>query len=197
MRASPIAYDAGMEPSRAARGVRIDPWLRGAGGWTFTAPETGWYSIYLWGAGGAGRHRDAYGTCGGSGAALMKATRFVRGQSLSVLVGAKGLPGTGVEASGSPSTCTLSDGTVLTAGAGFNPSEYPFYSTGAGGVATGGDINLTGGAGSSGSGGWSPGFDEWLLKGGTVGKGGNPSPSSYYLVPGNDGQVVIVYRGAA
>lgn len=196
MRASPIAYDAGMEPSRAARGVRIDPWLRGAGEWTFTAPEAGRYSIYLWGAGGAGRHRDADGTCGGSGAALRKTTWFGRGQSLLVIVGAKGVPEIGVAASGSPSTCTLSDGTVLTAGAGFDPSGYPFYSTGAGGVATGGDINLTGGAGSSGSGGWSPGFDEWLLKGGTVGKGGNTSPSSSYLLPGNDGQVIIVYEGA-
>jgi hypothetical protein len=120
---------------------------------SITAAKTCTALIYLGGAGGSGADDTTNAAGGGGGAAVFKRMRLAKGQTLSYSVGAAGAA---VNASsghdGGDTTVTLPNGLTLTAGGG-KAGPTGVVNGGAGGIATGGDINRNGGAGGSGSGG--------------------------------------------
>lgn len=104
------------------------------------------------GPGGSGGGGSGPTVCsgGGGGAALYKRVFLRAGQTISYTVGTPGaeptfssVPGN----DGTDSTVTLPDGTVLRAGGGKRGLFGDGSPGGAGGIATGGDINRNGGAG--------------------------------------------------
>lgn len=105
-------------------------------------------TIELWGGGGGAGLGDSSATAGaGGGAYLKKTVAVTAGTSISYQVGAGGTHadiGAHSATDGSNSFCTLYS---LTAGGGKASSTGDMLGFGAGGVAVGGDINLSGGAG--------------------------------------------------
>lgn len=106
------------------------------------------------GPGGSGGGGSGPTVCsgGGGGAVLYKRVLLRAGQTISYTVGTPGaaptfssVPGN----DGTDSTVTLPDGTVLRAGGGKRGLFGDGVAGGAGGLATGGDINRNGGAGGS------------------------------------------------
>jgi hypothetical protein len=124
-----------------------------SGSGSITAPVNCWALIAVRGPGGSGRTGGGSANGGGGGGVVYKRIRLTAGQSLAYALGA---PGAGQTSSDSPgnagtdSTVTLPDGRVLRAGAG-GGAESPVG--GAGGIASGGDINVNGSAGGSPEGG--------------------------------------------
>lgn len=97
------------------------------GSYTFTVPKSGYWKFVGWGAGGAG----TVGLSGGSGA-YVEITKALRaGQTVALVVGLPSAPNT---------TMTFPDGALATAGGA---------ALDAAGVASGGDVNLSGGAGAA------------------------------------------------
>lgn len=97
--------------------------------------------IFLWGGGACGESGSGTGTGGGGGAALFKLARVSKGQSISYSVGAGAVAGS--NAVGGDTVVTLPTGIVLTARGGGVASA----ANAPGGVATGGDLNRSGGVG--------------------------------------------------
>jgi hypothetical protein len=109
-----------------------------------TVLRHGWALIYLLGVGGSGEASAGRG--GGGGAALYRRVRVTPGQIISWTLGTPGAaaPTSTPGNDGTDSTVTTPTGLVLKAGAGKGGTSV---APGAGGVATGGDINRNGGAG--------------------------------------------------
>jgi hypothetical protein len=125
---------------------------------TWVAPMTGTFLIYAVGGGGGGNegfgaHWVASG--GGAGGFAIKAARLQLNDALTITIGAGGTKGTSPTAGGA--TTVYGAGLNILAGGGGAGSAIiqPFFSAavsgGTGGTATGGDWNLTGGAGGSAS----------------------------------------------
>ena len=109
---------------------------------TYTAPVTGIYWFFLFGRGGDGYDSPGTTAAGaGGGGACYKKVRLIAGQTITFSVGHADNP--------INTTATLPDGTVLLASKG-EDGKPGYQSPGAGGAASGGDINRTGGKG----GGW-------------------------------------------
>lgn len=134
----PKAGSVGYDPSPVK--LLADPLKDNLAG-VFTAPAAGLYQFVLFGPGGNGwsDHVDADG---GAGALAIRWLRMARGETASYLVGG-GFGGTHGD-----STVTFRD-RVMTAGAGGAGSEEDLtedvYAAhqGAGGMASGGDLNLS------------------------------------------------------
>lgn len=122
-----------------------------SGSHTFTVPKegAGLWRLVAWGGGGGGSLEP-----GGGGALAIKDVHLRDGQQVPVFVAAVG----------QASTVTL-PGTTLTAGGG------TFGSPGLGGVATGGDVNVSGANSSGSNGGAAGSYGEYLGGGGGPGIG--------------------------
>lgn len=149
---------------RGLVGQRMDGRRRLTGGWVellrmtdanvggaITAPTSCVALIFAWGGGGAGASGGTGSAgCGGPGAALYRRVRLGRGQIISYSVGGGGSSvedaGTAVAGNaGSATIVTLPGRLTLTAGGG--QGGTPGSGDGAGGVAIGGELNLSSTAG--------------------------------------------------
>ena len=115
---------------------------------TWTPPYSGVVTIHCVGAGAGGStgtHNNPFGG-GGAGGYCKKELTVSTGTNWTMVVGSKGLGCLANDSSGgSGGNTSATDGTItLTANGG---SAAVFASAGAGGTATGGDVNFTGGAG--------------------------------------------------
>jgi hypothetical protein len=154
---------------------------------SWTAPASRWYRLTAIGGGGMA----AVSNGGGGGGAAQKLVYIPKGTTLVIAVGQGGA---NIDA-GTATTVTLPDGTVLTGGGG------AYGTTGAGGTASGGDINVTGNAKSTINGGDGPTIGDFIgapftppggvaLEGmGAIGVGGTYKFSTQY--PGGDGILYI------
>lgn len=131
--------------------VIAPPWIRGPGSHTWTCPADGIYKFQARGPGGAG-FLDTDGSAGdarggGAGGRSVRNVRCAKGQTVSVVV-TKGMRANRGQATDAPAatTITLPGGIVLTANCGAIGTSS---TNGAGGTATGGEINETGGAGNA------------------------------------------------
>lgn len=125
----------GMNPGKVTGAFPTIVRAWGPGTFTWVAPVSRRYRIVGWGPGG-GYASDPAGNGGGGGGAMgRRDINIEAGQSLTVVVGAKA-------GSGNDTTVTLPDGAVCRSGGGI-ASGF----SNAGGVATGWDLNLAGGAG--------------------------------------------------
>lgn len=119
-----------------------------SGSGNFTAARSCVALIYAFGPGGSGASSYASGMGGGGGgAAAFKCLKLNPGQSLAYVLGVPGgavLPGSGDGKPGTATTVRFPNGVVMTAAGG---SGGTLSGGGAGGIATGGDLNRTGGAG--------------------------------------------------
>lgn len=105
---------------------------------TFTAPFNMVAEVFCWGGGAAGANGGP-GNPGSGAGACMKRVSLATGQQLALNIGAGGTPlgaGAGVNP-GTASTVTFPDGSTMTATGG---------QVAAGGTATGGEYNRSGGA---------------------------------------------------
>lgn len=100
---------------------------------SWTSPASRRYLITAIGAGGGCNSGGSSG--GGGGGGLQKTVYLPKGAVLVIDVGV----GLASDDNGEDTTVTLPDGTILTAGGGISGAT-----TGAGGTATGGDLNVTG-----------------------------------------------------
>jgi hypothetical protein len=123
---------------------------------TWVAPMTGTFLIYAVGGGGGGKETGGanfVASGGGAGGLAIKAARLQAGAALTISIGAGGTKGSSATDGGD--TTIYGAGLNIRAGGGSrgvgeeNPYRSVTYSGGAGGTATGGDWNLTGGAGGS------------------------------------------------
>lgn len=130
--------------------------------YTFTPPQAGLWKFVLWGAGG-GCFNGTSGQAAGSGAYCETNRRLDPAQNVTIIVGA------GSTNSGGATTVTFPDGTVVSAGGGVTGN-----STGVGGVASGGDVNLAGSAAGQAGGGTGGGTSA-----GTTSGGGAPANLPY------------------
>ena len=141
-----------------------------AGAQTWTCPRTGEYTIYAWGPGGRGDTASVNSFAGGSGAlAIWQRVRLLAGAIATISIPELG-------ATTAATTVNLASKSVtLTAGRGGDGNGS---SGGAGGIATGGDININGTAGLS-----------YLVSGADGGgtDGGNGGARGEPGAPGYDG----------
>lgn len=132
---------------------------------TFTAPSAGLYRIALWGAGAV----DSSG--GGAGGLAVRTLRLFKDEQLPYVIAPN-------DDTGVASAITFRDSTMTANSA----------TTTAGGTATGGDVNQTGGVGAATVGGTAPSYDG--MTGGTAALtpgGGANHPAS---IPGS-GMLII------
>ncbi len=192
---------------------------------TLTAPIAGIYRLALVGPGGGGGGSIGGGKPGGGGSggvSVSKAFAMTAGQTQSVTLAARGAGGTrpgnstGIVTAangGGPTTATLPDGSVLTAGPGSGGGS----GGGAGGSADGGEFNFPGNAGGSGpgSGGGGEGVrDSYTIAGQTIvapfgstgaysstygngAGGGGSTPTAKGLIPPAPGQNGTAISGGA
>lgn len=145
-----------------------------AGAWSWTAPFAGLVLVELTGPGGngglgefdgpGGASEPGFG--GGGGGKAKKSVLVSAGQTLSGMVGAGG--------SGAPTTCALP---AMRGNAGLSASGTSFI--GAGGDASGGDVNLTGRGGGL--------LNSWDGGGAAEGAGDQRVPEAEGLAPGGGG----------
>ena len=147
MRGSPVTSTSQKmnPPLKTANRVFSRGYVRtyGPGSSTWTCPATGSYR-FIRGGGGGGSESSA--GLGGGGSQAIKVKRVSAGETVAFSVAST----ISVNVAGGDTTATFNDGTVVTAGGGQRSQDG-----GAGGTATGGDINtsgssasgLTGGAG--------------------------------------------------
>lgn len=133
-----------------------------AGSWTWTCPRTARYRFVQWGAGGAGSAGAVLG--GGAGAHLQTVRWISQGQTVALSVASAVVSG-----DGGSTTVTLPTGVVLTALGGTDG-----VTTGAGAVASGGDVNVDGGSSSGATGGTSGGYGDYHGTTGTTGTAQGP-----------------------
>lgn len=176
------------------------------GSYTFTAPNAGSYTFYLWGPGGPGAAqvgRTAAAAWGGNaGGCAQKTVALAAGQQVPLVVGAAGTPATADNLNttaatlGTNTTAQLPSGTV-TAGYGSAagpPSGGTFFGPGA---ASGGDVNQTGGNGgntyqggtpaTSGDGSYAGTPGATYTMGSPYAYGGGSAPGRAFLGGGNGG----------
>jgi hypothetical protein len=184
-------YDQGMEPKPSGGGVAFPfitvvspPSLAAALTTTWVAPKDGFYDFFVWGPGGNGTLGASSAQGGGGGGFSYAREYLARGASIPIEIDAQSLT-TG-------STRVFLPKRTLTANRGVN--------AGAGGTATGGDINSSGGAaGQSGVNGAPPGTNNGggvggggagghpQISFGLIGMGGQGYTSSYaMLLPGHN-----------
>lgn len=112
----------------------------GADSGTFVAPVTGWYDVLIWGQGNRGGTSAGTIASGGGAGGFSYRREFVQA--------AFGIAWTLNQTGANDTTVTLPSG-AMRAGQGVNGTNG-YTPGGAGGTASGGDVNRTGGAG----GGW-------------------------------------------
>lgn len=155
---------------------------------SFLAEIPGLYQFALYSNGGNGSPNLG----GGGGSLAIKTKRLRKSEVATILL-----------AYNAASTVTFDDGSVLTAGRGGNTN--PGVSVGAGGVATGGDVNLSGTSGSASGaaylGGSAPSYlgfvggqsaDTPVLGNATPGGGG----TGFAQQAGCPGQIIVTYVGS-
>lgn len=149
--------------SEASNQYIAGPWVQG-GSWN--CPQTGWYIIRAWGGGGTGGlAMGSSGSAltsaagGGAGGFARKLVQLISGDDLAITVGAGGAEPwrttTGQSIDGNAGDATtvklLARGVdIICNGGGAGHADHLSRSAqtvGAGGTATGGDLNLTGGNG--------------------------------------------------
>jgi len=145
---------------------------------TWTCPKTGTYRFAQWGQGGFGNGSAPYG----GGAAHAQTVRKI-GKDETVTIAANSTSGT----RGAKITLTFPDGTVVETLGGQNSS-----SGGAGGTATGGDINVSGSVG-SGAGGNAGSYGNFT---GGIGAGDGVTPQ-YGVTPGGGATASSYEPGSA
>lgn len=120
----------------------------------FTVPAgVYWLDVEGWGGGGGGGGSSTGGGTaggGGPGGYFRKLLAVTPGQVIPYAIGAGGNPG-GLGGSGTAGGATTFSLGSLSAGGGGAGLPNPSGNSGAGGVASGGDINISGAAGSSGA----------------------------------------------
>lgn len=190
MRGIVESYDAGLSPSRRSGGISVDdiyvfssrdtPIGNGAfeGTATYAAPKSGRYRLIVLGAGGRGATSD-YGGGGGGGYSEID-LRLSKGDIITAVL------------SRSANSTISARGVTITGGKGGDGSSVG----GAGGVGSGGSVNLTGGNGAYGSGaasgtGAGPYGGQGVIGFSTAGAGGGAASNSSIL-PGGRG----TYAGA-
>jgi hypothetical protein len=170
-----------------------------AGAFSFTADQTGFAQVFLWGAGGSGVSTGGGSTQGGgSGALVYRLVSVLAGQVISGVIGAGGAGVAGGGGDGNPggsSTVTYPDGLVVTAGGGRGGGTV---GNGLGGsfVLNGGAQGISGNAGGGGTAGiaanadpFLPGFPTSLVQG----QGGLGNNTSSPSGAGIDGRALIYF----
>ena len=129
-------------------------WLTQKSSFTYTFPYDGVVRVHVVGAGGSGgkQYNRYHGHGGGAGGYARKQFTVTTSTTATVTTGVGGLPrGEGhTSAAGVAGTNTtfVLGATTITANGGSGGSEYPSaLAQAAGGTATGGDVNYTGGRG--------------------------------------------------
>lgn len=150
------------------------------GSYTLTIPVTGRWTVVQWGSGG--NSQTSVGGGGGGGALCITSRYLRRGQTVSIVIGTN-------------CVVTLPDGNVVTANDGAMD-----VAGGAGGVASGGDINVDGSAGDANNGGAAGSYGEFRGgAGGAVNQNGHSPGGGSGSFSGLGGQMmsatgqVIVY----
>lgn len=152
------------------------------GGYTFTAPISGYYKFVARGGGGSGNANNA-----GGSAAYGEVTKLLAiGQNVAISVG--GPSGTGGLAppsqQGGTTALTFPDGVICTAGGGFGACNVSGTQS-PGGTASGFDLNLNGSAGGTSGVVGAPGNGSAGGPGGGVNGGaGAPGNAQYPGPPG-------------
>lgn len=146
MRGSPVTSTSQKmnPPLKTANRVFSRGYVRtyGPGSSTWTCPATGSYRFIL--GGGGGGSESGAGLGGGGGSQAIKVKRVSAGETVAFSVAST----ISVNVAGGDTTATFNDGTVVTAGGGQRSQDG-----GAGGTATGGDINTSGSSRSGATGG--------------------------------------------
>lgn len=161
-------------PRKAASPAAVSSYVRtySAGSYDWRCPKTGTYRFVLWGSGGGGDNAGP-NEGGGGGAHVQKTARVRAGQLVPVVVGGPSLP----DDSGAATTVALPSG-LVSAGGGEKGNAG---AGGAGGIATGGDVNVNGSDSFGSTGGASA--SSGLFAGGGVSMGGVAS------IPGGGGGI--------
>lgn len=116
---------------------------------SFVAPAGGSYVFYVWGAGGAGNYGSDTPYGGGSAGAARKKVTLQAGQSVTLSMGRAGVFGVGYSSTATVTTVTFPDASTIQCTGGGSANNI---SPGAAGTATGGDVNVSGNAATTGNG---------------------------------------------